>query len=151
MKAQTEIRNQIQNQIPSLSDIFVILTISVVLVLTVLTQSASANSTTGHLENDNNFPVVIAAGKASHGETPKILNSTVDAGSSEDIFIANSDGAGVEGYVTAAGNGVTWTLKYDNPVVGSNSCGVTSPTNYKGSCNEGSGTNNTDSYKIYQQ
>ena len=52
------------------------------------------------------------------------------------------------GSVTLTGGGKSFTLIYDNPVVGSNSGSVTAPSGYAGSCQVGGGTNATFTYTI---
>ena len=106
------------------------------------------SSVTATLFNSTSFPVTLSAGGASHGLSPQIITQTIQAGQSATAFTANSDGAGVEGDVIVAGNGVQWTLHYDNPVVGSNSGNVNSPEGYSGSVNVGGGTNANFGYAI---
>ena len=103
---------------------------------------------TGTLTNGNSFAVIVKAGSVSHGDKPIILQERVAAGATVKIFVANSDGAGVEGAVDVSGNGVEWELKYDNPVAGSNSCSVDDPKGYTGSCDAGGGTDASFTYKI---
>ena len=80
---------------------------------------------------------------------PKILHPTIPAGSTQpSVFVANSDGAGAEGSGQPTGGGVSFTLVYDNPVVGSNSGSVNAPHGYTGSCQVGSGINATFTYTI---
>ena len=106
------------------------------------------SSVTGTLNNNTSFTVYVSAGTVSHGETPKILQPEVASGDTQDIFLAQSDGAGVDGHVLLNGNGVTWDLHYDNPVAGSNHGSVSSPDGYGGSLEAGSGTNATFNYGI---
>lgn len=106
------------------------------------------SSVTGTLVNNTSLSVTITAGSASHGETPTILAATVEGGATKVIFVANSDGAGVEGTVNAKNGATAWTLHYDNPVVGSNSGSVDSPTGYNGSCQAGGGTDANFTYTI---
>jgi hypothetical protein len=108
----------------------------------------SMSSTTGNVSNNTGMTLTFTAGPVEHGQDPQILMATLGNGQSGNVFIAHSDGAGVEGTVNAAGSGGTFQLNYDNPVVGSNSGSVTPPTGYKGSADVGSGTNNTITYTL---
>jgi hypothetical protein len=105
------------------------------------------SSTTGYVTNNTGVALTFADGSVSHGLNPTILISSLDNGASGNVFIAESDGAGVEGNVNVSGtgNGI-FVLFYDNPVVGSNSGSVSSPIGYEGSVSVGSGTNNTNTY-----
>jgi hypothetical protein len=107
------------------------------------------SSVTANVVNKTDFTVIASANPPSHGLPPDILNPTIKGGSTQDsVFVANSDGAGVEGSVSLTGNGITFTLNYDNPVVGSNSGSVGAPRGYTGSCQAGGGTNATFTYTI---
>jgi hypothetical protein len=107
------------------------------------------SSVTANVVNNTDLTVIASANPPSHGLPPNILNPTVEHGSTKDsVFVANSDGAGVEGSVSLTGNGVKFTLNYDNPVVGSNSGTVTASSGYTGSCQAGGGTNATFTYTI---
>jgi hypothetical protein len=107
------------------------------------------SSVTANVVNNTDFNVIAGANPPSHGQTPNILNPTVqDRSTKQSVFVANSDGAGVEGSVSLTGDGMTFTLIYDNPVVGSNSGSVTAPSGYTGSCQVGGGTNATFTYTI---
>ena len=107
------------------------------------------SSLTANVVNKTDLTVIASANPPSHGLPPNILNPTVEHGSTKDsVFVANSDGAGVEGSVSLTGNGVKFTLNYDNPVVGTNSGSVTWPDGYSGSCQAGGGTNATFTYTI---
>lgn len=109
------------------------------------------SSVTANVVNNTDFTVIAKANPPSHGNTPTILHQTVPAGGTQpSVFVANSDGAGVEGSVslTRDGGGPPFTLNYDNPVVGSNSGSVTPPSDFKGSCQAGGGTNATFTYTI---
>jgi hypothetical protein len=110
------------------------------------------SSTTGVVQNNTGLVLSFSAGGVSHGSTPNINLKTLQPGTSGTVFIANSDGAGVEGNITAAGpqgSGVSFNLFYDNPVVGSNSGSVTSNNpKYTGSCNVGGGDDNTNTYNL---
>ena len=52
------------------------------------------------------------------------------------------------GCLLLTGSGMTFTLIYDNPVVGGNSGSVTAPSGYSGNCQVGGGTNATFTYTI---
>ena len=109
------------------------------------------SSVTANVVNNTDLTVIASGNPPSHGLKPDILNPTVPAESTkESVFVANSDGAGVEGSVSLTGNGVTFTLNYDNPVVGKNSGTLTAPSGsgYTGSCQAGGGTNATFTYTI---
>jgi len=107
------------------------------------------SSVTGSVVNNTGFAVIARANPPSHGLPPNILNPNVPTGSpTPSVFMANSDGAGVEGSVSLTGSGMTFTLIYDNPVVGSNTGSVTAPSGYTGSCQVGGGTNATFTYTI---
>ena len=107
------------------------------------------SSVTGNVVNNTNFTVTAIANQPSHGQPPTILQPTIPAESTQpSVFVANSAGAGVEGSVTLTGGGKSFTLIYDNPVVGSNSGSVTAPSGYTGSCQVGGGTNATFTYTI---
>jgi hypothetical protein len=106
-------------------------------------------STTGRVDNQTGIQLSFSPGEVFHGANPTIENSPLNSGATANVFIAMSDGAGVEGNVVAAGptgSGVSFTLGYDNPVVGSNSGSVTSSGGYKGTVDVGSGVNNTITY-----
>lgn len=104
------------------------------------------SSTTGYVVNSTGVTLAfIAQTDPPHGDAPTILISSLNPGAQGTIFIANSDGAGVEGWVQAVGNGNTWQLNYDNPVVGSNSGSV---SKNPGDCSVGHGVNNTNSYTL---
>ena len=107
------------------------------------------SSVTANVVNNTSFAVFVSATTSSHGLAPTLLNPTVPAESTKpSVFMATSDGAGVEGTVNLTGGGVTFTLIYDNPVVGGNSGSVTAPPGYTGSCQVGGGTNATFTYTI---
>ena len=110
------------------------------------------SSTTGNVNNQTGVPLTFAVGGVSHGADPTINIPDLAPGYSAAVFIAMSDGAGVEGNVLAAGpsgSGVSFTLFYDNPVVGSNSGSVTSgKPPYTGTCEVGSGDDNTNTYTL---
>jgi hypothetical protein len=110
------------------------------------------SSTTGNVHNQTGVQLSFSGGEVSHGDNPIIENSPLAPGASAKVFIAMSDGAGVEGNVLAAGpdgSGVSFTLFYDNPVVGSNSGNVTSHNRaYTGTCDVGSGNDNTNTYTL---
>lgn len=104
------------------------------------------SSTTGVVINSTGVTLdFVADNDPDHGEAPKILVSSLAPGGEGTVFIANSDGAGVEGWVQAIGNGAVWQLNYDNPVIGSNSGSV---SKNPGNCDVGSGTNNTNTYTL---
>ena len=106
-------------------------------------------STTGNVDNQTGVPLTFSVGGVSHGADPTIEISRLDSGAKATVFIAMSDGAGVEGNVMGAGTGVTFDLYYDNPVVGQNSGNVTSDNpNYSGIWDVGSGDNNTIKYTL---
>jgi hypothetical protein len=106
------------------------------------------SSVTGNVVNNTGFTVIAKANPPIHGSTT-ILHPTIPARSSQPReFVANSDGVGAEGSVSLTGGGVTFTLIYDSPTVGSNSCSVTAPSGYTGSCQVGAGTNATFTYTI---
>ncbi|MGS1004004.1 hypothetical protein ACVCH0_20540 [Burkholderia glumae] len=103
-------------------------------------------STKGFVVNNTGVPLTfVADNDPDHGEVPTILLNSLDPGGEGTVFIANSDGAGVEGWVQANGNGAVWQLNYDNPVIGSNSGYV---SKNPGTCNVGGGTNNTNTYTL---
>lgn len=107
------------------------------------------SSVTGNVVNNTNFDVIAKANSPSHGLTPEIVHPTVRAHSTmPNVFVANSDGAGVEGSVSLTGSDRSFTLIYDNPVVGGNSGSVTAPSGYSGNCQVGGGTNATFTYTI---
>jgi hypothetical protein len=109
-------------------------------------------STVGVINNQTGLTLTFSVGGVSHGANPNIEMSSLPPGTNGRVFVAMSDGAGVEGNVLAAGpsgSGVSFTLFYDNPVVGSNSGNVTSgSSSYTGTCNVGSGDNNTNTYTL---
>ena len=106
------------------------------------------SSVTGNVVNNTDFTVFAKPNEPSHGLPPDILVPAIPAKSTKaGVFVANSDGAGVEGSVSLTG-GVTFALIYDNPVVGSNSGSVTAPSGYTGNCQVGGGTNATFTYTI---
>jgi|LakMenEpi03Aug12_release.lakeMendotaPanAssembly.Ray.scaffolds.fasta_scaffold795168_1 hypothetical protein len=110
------------------------------------------SSTTGVVQNNTGLALTFSNGGVSHGSNPNLLVQTLQPGASAAVFVANSDGAGVEGNVVAAGpqgSGVSFNLFYDNPVVGHNSGSVTSYNpSYTGSCGVGSGDDNTNTYTL---
>ena len=106
------------------------------------------SSTTGHVSNNSGVTLTFTVGTVHHGANPEILKKTLDNGTSGDVFIAHSDGAGVEGTVIAAGDSVSFTLGYDNPVVGNNSCKADASGGCTGTCEAGSGSNNTVKYDL---
>jgi len=110
------------------------------------------SSTTGKVENNTGLTLTFSSGGVSHGNNPDFYQTSLAAGDTAAIFIAHSDGAGVEGTVNAsgpAGSGVSFQLLYDNPVVGGNSGSVQNATSgYKGSCSVGGGDNNTNTYTL---
>ena len=113
------------------------------------TRNVTNNSTTGYVINQTDVKLTFRPGSVSHGNDPTIETQSLDPGQSATVFIALSDGAGVEGNVMGAGTGVTFDLYYDNPVVGPNSGNVTSDNpNYSGIWDVGSGTNNTIKYTL---
>jgi hypothetical protein len=109
-------------------------------------------STVGSVDNQTGVPLTFSVDGVSHGANPTIEISRLDSGAKATVFIAMSDGAGVEGNVLAAGpsgSGASFTLFYDNPVVGSNSGTVKSGSrDYTGTCDVGSGDNNTNIYTL---
>ena len=109
------------------------------------------SSTVGYVVNQTGVPLTFSVGAVSHGDNPTIENSPLVSGEAR-VFIAHSNGAGVEGNVLASGpsgSGASFTLFYDNPVVGSNSGSVTSASkDYTGTCGVGSGDNNTNTYTL---
>ena len=106
------------------------------------------SSTVGYVVNQTGVPLTFSVGAVSHGDNPTIENSPLVSGEAR-VFIAHSNGAGVEGNVMGAAAGVTLDLYYDNPVAGPNSGNVTSDNpNYSGTCDVGSGTNNTNKYTL---
>jgi hypothetical protein len=110
------------------------------------------SSVTGILNNQTGMSLTITGQQnPPHGEPPTILASTARNGGLTDIFIANSDGAGVEGnvYATDPSNPeISFTLFYDNPVIGGNNGSVTSPPGFSGTCDAGSGTNAIFTYTL---
>jgi hypothetical protein len=110
------------------------------------------SSTVGNVNNQTGVTLTFSVGGVSHGANPTIEAPRLDSGAQAPVFIAMSDGAGVEGNVLAAGpggSGVSFTLFYDNPVVGSNSGSVTSDSGrYTGTCAVGSGDDNTNTYTL---
>ena len=107
------------------------------------------SSVTGNIDNKTDLYLTIIAGAVQHGDAPEILKANVPAHTMQaDVFVANSSGAGVEGDIIAKGADFTWTLHYDNPVVGDNSCGISPPT--PTGCQAGSGTNAVMTYTIEQ-
>ena len=113
------------------------------------TRNVTNNSTTGYVINQTDVKLTFRPGSVSHGNDPIIETQSLDPGQSATVFIAMSDGAGVEGNVMGAGTGVTFDLYYDNPVAGPNSGNVTSDNpNYSGICDVGSGDNNTNKYTL---
>ena len=110
------------------------------------------SSTVGVVANKTGIPLTFSVGGVSHGDNPTIENSPLAPDNTAPVFIAMSNGAGVEGNVLAAGpsgSGASFTLVYDNPVVGSNSGSVTSVSGpYKGTCDVGSGNDNTNTYTL---
>ena len=113
------------------------------------TRNVTNNSTTGYVINQTDVKLTFRPGSVSHGNDPIIETQSLDPGQSATVFIAMSDGAGVEGNVMGAGTGVTFDLYYDNPVVGPNSANVTSDNpNYSGTYDVGSGDNNTVTYTL---
>jgi len=79
-------------------------------------------STTGYVINNTGVTLDFTSDpNPDHGAVPTILKSVLKSGEQGSVFIANSDGAGVEGWVQATGNGSIWKLYYDNPIIGSNS------------------------------
>lgn len=113
------------------------------------TADVTNNSTTGYVTNQTDVQLTFRPGSVSHGQDPIIEKQTLDPGNSAMVFLALSDGAGVEGNVMGTGAGVTFDLYYDNPVVGSNSANVTSDNpHYSATWKAGSGDNNTNSYTL---
>jgi hypothetical protein len=111
------------------------------------------SSTTGYVDNQTGVPLTFSVGPVSHGDNPIIEISPLASGAKARIFIAHSNGAGVEGNVLAAGpsgSGAGFTLFYDNPVVGTNSGTATSDGSspYTGHCDVGSGDDNTNTYTL---
>lgn len=107
------------------------------------------SSVTANVVNNTSFAVTASPNEPSHGLKPTTPNPTVPARSTQSIvFVANSDGAGVEGSVSLSGDGRSFTLNYDNPVVGGNSGSVDAPSGYTGNCQAGGGTNATFTYTI---
>jgi hypothetical protein len=106
------------------------------------------SSVTANVVNKTGSDVIARANSPSHGLPPDILNPTIPAGATKQVFVANSDGAGVEGSVSLTGGGAAFTLNYDNPVVGTNSGSVQAPSGYSGTCQAGGGTNATFTYMI---
>ncbi|WP_186181189.1 hypothetical protein [Burkholderia gladioli] len=103
-------------------------------------------STKGFVVNNTGVSLsFVADNDPDHGAPPTILITSLPPGGEGTVFIANSDGAGVEGWVQASGNGATWQLNYDNPVIGSNSGSV---SKNPGTCDVGSGVNNTNTYTL---
>lgn len=109
-------------------------------------------STTGKVANQTGVQLSFSVGEVDHGDNPTIEHSPLASGATAEVFVAMSNGAGVEGNVLAAGppgSGVSFTLFYDNPVVGSNSGSATSHSgSYTGTCNVGSGNDNTNTYTL---
>jgi hypothetical protein len=115
----------------------------------VTTGNVTNNSTTGYVKNATDVRLTFRVGSVLHGQDPTIETQSLDPNTSGTVFIALSDGAGVEGNVMGAGAGVTFDLYYDNPVVGPNSANVTSDNpNYSGTYDVGSGDNNTVTYTL---
>ena len=110
------------------------------------------SSTTGNVNNQTGIPLTFSVGAVSHGDNPTIEVPSLESGAQATVFIAMSNGAGVEGNVVAAGPsglGVSFTLFYDNPVVGGNSGNVPSVSGpYTGTCEVGSGNDNTNKYTL---
>jgi len=109
------------------------------------------SSTTGKVINNTGVTLTFSDGSVSHGQNPSLLTTTLDNNNTADVFIAHSDGAGVEGTVHASHGGqpsLLFKLIYDNPVVGSNSGSVNAPEGYQGSASVGSGDNNTITYTL---
>jgi hypothetical protein len=106
------------------------------------------SSVTATVINNTNLTLVVTSGSASHGNTPSVLSPTLPPNSTtNNVFVAHSDGAGVEGNVNVAGGGVSFSLNYDNLVIGSNSGSVSSGS-YNGSCQAGGGTDATFVYTL---
>jgi hypothetical protein len=107
------------------------------------------SSVTATVINNTSMTLTATAGSASHGNTPSILSPTLAPHSTTtNVFVAHSDGAGVEGNVNVAGGGVSFSLNYDNPVIGSNSGSVLAWGSYNGSCQAGGGTDATFVYVL---
>jgi hypothetical protein len=107
------------------------------------------SSVTATVINNTNLTLVVTSGSASHGNTPSVLSPTLPPNSTtNNVFVAHSDGAGVEGNVNVAGGGVSFSLNYDNPVIGSNSGSVSAWGSYNGSCQAGGGTDATFVYTL---
>jgi hypothetical protein len=101
--------------------------------------------------NQTKTTLTFTSGSISHGNNPNIVVSTLESGHQATVFIANSDGAGVEGNVSVSGDNIGLELYYDNPVVGSNSGDVTinnAPRGFSKQVNVGSGDNNTITYTL---
>jgi hypothetical protein len=113
-----------------------------------VTANVVNNSVTANVVNNTDLTFIASANPPSHGLTPTILNPTVKPGTTPNVFVANSDGAGVEGSVSLKGGGVEFQLIYDNPVAGPNTGSVTAPSGYTGRWQYGSGTNATFTYTI---
>lgn len=114
-----------------------------------VTADVTNNSTTGYVTNQTDVQLTFRPGSVSHGQDPIIETHSLDPGNSAMVFLALSDGAGVEGHVMGTGTGVTFDLYYDNPVAGPNSGNATSNNpNYSATWEIGSGTNNTNTYTL---
>ena len=61
------------------------------------------SSTTGKVENNTGLTLTFSSGGVSHGNNPDFYQTSLAAGDTAAIFIAHSDGAGVEGTVNASG------------------------------------------------
>jgi hypothetical protein len=109
------------------------------------------SSTVGYVVNQTGVPLTFSVGAVSHGDNPTIENSPLVSGEAR-VFVAHSNGAGVEGNVLASGpsgSGASFTLFYDNPVVGNNSGSVTNVSGpYTGICEAGGGNDNTNKYTL---
>jgi hypothetical protein len=58
-------------------------------------------STTGNVDNQTGVPLTLSVGGVSHGADPTIEISRLDSGTKATVFIAMSDGAGVDDLAAA--------------------------------------------------
>jgi len=98
-------------------------------------------SVTGSVHNKTGETLTFSVGSTDHGDSAIIEFSTLADGQTENVFMAHSSGAGVEGTVNAKTGDNKFTLSYDNPVVGSNEGSVSAPAGYGGTVVVGHGVN----------